>query len=86
MQKPQKQKKPAKAEKPAKKEETVKEEAEIDTASLEEKIINQLQDSQEEPVRPRKPSNFKMINLSREPGPTGLDDDFEFEFIKLDDD
>lgn len=86
VQKPQKQKKPAKAEKPAKKEETVKEEAEIDTASLEEKIINQLQDSQEEPVRPRKPSNFKMINLSREPGPTGLDDDFEFEFIKLDDD
>lgn len=31
-------------------------------------------------------SNFKMINLSREPEATGLDDDFEFEFIKLDDD
>lgn len=34
----------------------------------------------------RKSSSFKMINLSREPEPTGLDDDFEFEFINLDDD
>ena len=34
----------------------------------------------------RKPSSFKMINLSREPESGGLDDDFEFEFINLDDD
>lgn len=61
--------------------------------SLEEKIISQLQltqqdnaaDKAEETVRSRKASNFKMINLSREPEPTGLDDDFEFEFINLDD-
>lgn len=61
--------------------------------SLEEKIISQLQFTQQdnaengvgEPVRPRKASNFKMINLSREPEPSGLDDDFEFEFINLDD-
>lgn len=38
-------------------------------------------------VRPaRKPSNFKMINLSREPEASALDDDFEFEFINLEDD
>lgn len=69
--------------KPAKREE-------IDTLSLEEKIIGQLQETEEKPkeasARPRKPSEFKMINLSREPEPTGLDDDFEFEFINLDDD
>lgn len=53
--------------------------------SLEDKIISQLQLTEEEPVRPRKASNFKMINLSREPEPSGLDDDFEFEFINLDD-
>lgn len=61
--------------------------------SLEEKIISQLQFTQQDggengaeaPVRPRKSSNFKMINLSREPEPSGLDDDFEFEFINLDD-
>lgn len=53
--------------------------------SLEDKIISQLQLTEEEPVRPRKTSNFKMINLSREPEPSGLDDDFEFEFINLDD-
>lgn len=61
--------------------------------SLEDKIISQLQltevDHAEkkapEPVMPRKASNFKMINLSREPEPSGLDDDFEFEFINLDD-
>lgn len=29
---------------------------------------------------------FKMINLSREPEPSGIDDDFEFEFIHLEDD
>lgn len=34
----------------------------------------------------RKPSSFKMINLSREPESGGLDDDFEFEFINLDED
>lgn len=34
----------------------------------------------------RKPSGFKMINLSREPESSALDDDFEFEFINLDDD
>ena len=40
-----------------------------------------------ERVRPqRKPSNFKMINLSREPEASALDDDFEFEFINLDED
>ncbi len=60
--------------------------------SLEDKIISQLQltdidDVKKETgsVKPRKASNFKMINLSREPEPTGLDDDFEFEFINLDD-
>lgn len=65
-------------------------EEEFDTFSLEEKIIGQLQETEEKPkeafVRTRKPSEFKMINLSREPEPTGLDDDFEFEFINLDDD
>lgn len=80
----------------AAKEKAVKEkqeEAFIDTSSLEEKIIGQLQQDQEKqeevqetPVRKRKPSEFKMINLSREPEATGLDDDFEFEFINLDDD
>jgi cell division protein FtsL len=72
---------------------------EMDTSALsdlEEKIIGQLaqeevQEEQEaptakEPVKPRKNATFKMINLSREPEPTGLDDDFEFEFINLDDD
>ena len=34
----------------------------------------------------RRSSDFKMINLSREPESGGLDDDFEFEFINLDDD
>lgn len=29
---------------------------------------------------------FKMINLSREPEPSGIDDDFEFEFIHFEDD
>ena len=28
---------------------------------------------------------FKMINLSREPEPSGIDDDFEFEFIHFED-
>ena len=41
-------------------------------------------DSQEI-VRKRRPE-FKMINLSREPEPTGIDDDFEFEFIHFEDD
>lgn len=93
---------PEKKEKPVK-ERTVKEkqpaekkepkpskQEDIDTFSLEEKIIGQLQETEEKskepPVRTRKPSDFKMINLSREPEPTGLDDDFEFEFINLDDD
>ena len=43
--------------------------------------------AEQERVRPaRKPSNFKMINLTREPESGALDDDFEFEFINLDDD
>lgn len=84
---------------PAKKQQKApKQEPEFDTASLEEKIIGQLQQEagepesvkrepeKREPERTKKPSNFKMINLSREPEPTGLDDDFEFEFINLDDD
>lgn len=29
---------------------------------------------------------FRMINLSREPEPSGIDDDFEFEFIHFEDD
>lgn len=29
---------------------------------------------------------FKMLNLSREPEPSGIDDDFEFEFINYEDD
>ncbi len=90
-------KKPAiKKEIPAKKVEVKpepKEEIPEEEISLEDKIISQLQLTEEEPVeekvaqpvRPRKTSNFKMINLSREPEPTGLDDDFEFEFINLDD-
>lgn len=82
-----KKEKPAPVEKAEEQQGTTEKEPEIDTASLEEKIIGQLQETrEEEPVRPRKPSNFKMINLSREPEPTGLDDDFEFEFINLDDD
>ena len=28
---------------------------------------------------------FRMINLSREPEPSGIDDDFEFEFIHFED-
>ena len=32
-----------------------------------------------------KPNSLKMINLSRESGSSGIDDDFEFEFINLDD-
>lgn len=32
-----------------------------------------------------KPSGLKMINLTRDSGSTGIDDDFEFEFINLDD-
>lgn len=63
-----------------------------DDMTLEEKIISQLQMNTKEPEmiekeapRPRKNSSFKMINLSREPEPTGLDDDFEFEFINLED-
>ena len=70
-----------------------KAEVQEEELSLEDKIISQLQltevDHAEkkapEPVMPRKTSNFKMINLSREPEPSGLDDDFEFEFINLDD-
>lgn len=41
---------------------------------------------QERVRQTRKPSGFKMINLSREPESSALDDDFEFEFINLDDD
>lgn len=47
------------------------------------------QETKVEPERSRparKPSNFKMINLSREPEASALDDDFEFEFINLEDD
>lgn len=70
-----------------------KTEVQEEELSLEDKIISQLQltevDHTEkeapEPVVPRKASNFKMINLSREPEASGLDDDFEFEFINLDD-
>ncbi|MCR5655796.1 MAG: SH3 domain-containing protein [Lachnospiraceae bacterium] len=42
-------------------------------------------------VKPKRPAagggkdDFKMINLSRTSDSSGLDDDFEFEFIKLDD-
>ena len=40
-------------------------------------------------VKPKRPAggkdDFKMINLSRSSESSGLDDDFEFEFIKLDD-
>lgn len=43
--------------------------------------------AEQERVRPaRKQSNFKMINLTREPESSALDDDFEFEFINLEDD
>lgn len=86
--------KPAREVKPAKETKPVKagrpEPPEVDTDSLEAKIIGQLQETEPEVKRApvttaRKPSNFKMINLSREPGPTGLDDDFEFEFINFDD-
>ena len=83
---PEKPKKKETVEPEQKQQRAAKAEPEIDTASLEEKIIGQLQEPEEEPVKPKKPSNFKMINLSREPEPTGLDDDFEFEFINLDDD
>lgn len=43
--------------------------------------------AEQERVKPaRKQSNFKMINLTREPESSALDDDFEFEFINLEDD
>lgn len=92
--KPVREKKAVKETKPVREAKTVKEgkaeKQEVDTDSLEAKIIGQIQETEPEvrkaPVTTaRKPSNFKMINLSREPGPTGLDDDFEFEFINFDD-
>lgn len=55
------------------------EDAEDDEDSAEEPVDSQ------EIVRKRRPE-FKMINLSREPEPTGIDDDFEFEFIHFEDD
>ncbi len=55
------------------------EDAEDEEDSMEEQVDSQ------EIVRKRRPE-FKMINLSREPEPTGIDDDFEFEFIHFEDD
>lgn len=55
------------------------EDADDDEDSMEEQVDSQ------EIVRKRRPE-FKMINLSREPEPTGIDDDFEFEFIHFEDD
>lgn len=55
------------------------EDSEDDEDSMEEPVDSQ------EIVRKRRPE-FKMINLSREPEPTGIDDDFEFEFIHFEDD
>ncbi len=91
--KPAKETKPVKETRPVKETKTAKAGKaagrDVDTDSLEAKIIGQLEETAPEvrkaPVTTRKPSNFKMINLSREPGPTGLDDDFEFEFINFDD-
>ncbi|MBD5541601.1 MAG: cadherin-like beta sandwich domain-containing protein [Lachnospiraceae bacterium] len=91
--KPAKETKPVKETRPVKESKTAKAgkaaDREVDTDSLEAKIIGQLEETEpvvkKAPVTTRKPSNFKMINLSREPGPTGLDDDFEFEFINFDD-
>lgn len=92
--KPVREKKAVKETKPVREARAVKEgkagKQEVDTDSLEAKIIGQIQETEPEARKAqvttaRKPSNFKMINLSREPGPTGLDDDFEFEFINFDD-
>jgi hypothetical protein len=72
--------------KEAETEETETEEAEAEETETEETQTAAEEPEEEIPVRPRKAASFKMINLSREPEPTGLDDDFEFEFINLDDD
>ena len=67
------------AEEEASEETDASEDAEDDEDSMEEPVDSQ------EIVRKRRPE-FKMINLSREPEPTGIDDDFEFEFIHFEDD
>lgn len=95
-------KKAVKADPVSKKEKETSKNTEIDASSLEAKIIEQLRLDDDVPQRPRentadepkerakrparKQSSFKMINLSREPESSALDDDFEFEFINLDDD
>lgn len=46
-----------------------------------------VKEAVEAPVKKKeeKSAGLKMINLSRESGSSGIDDDFEFEFINLDD-
>ena len=75
-----------KKEVPQKEKTAVKRERKPEADSIEETIVTQETAPVKETVqKEEKPDALKMINLSRESGSSGIDDDFEFEFINLGD-